>query len=185
MLGDYYGVRWMEFYSDNSEKDKVDYRHRGPLTDLFPNFKKLDRCEHPFPTSDVLRWNTMLIEPPIYLKALTRDFQLVGGKIVTRDFSDLDELLDLSEDVIVNCTGLGAKNLFNDEELMPIKGQITILPPQPEVDYMVDVVHHMVPRKDGILLAGPWEPGVETLEPNPEAIQRVMNSHIEFFKKMR
>ena len=79
----------------------------------------------------------------------------------------------------------GAKNLFNDEELMPIKGQITILLPQPEVDYMVDVVHHMVPRKDGILLAGTWEPGVETLEPNPEAIQRVMNSHMEFFEKMR
>ena len=185
MLGDYYGVRWMEFYSGNSGKDKVDYRHRGSLTDLFPNFKKLDRYEHPFPTSNVLRWNTMLIEPPIYLKALTRDFQLVGGKIVARNFSDLDELLDLSEDVIVNCTGLGAKNLFNDEELIPIKGQITILLPQPEVDYMVDVVHHMVPRKDGILLSGTWEPGVETLEPNPEAIQRVMNSHMKFFEKMR
>ena len=138
---------------------------------MLANLKVIDKVDLP--------------EPPIYLKALTRDFQLVGGKIVARDFSNLDELLNLPEDVIVNCTGLGAKNLFNDEELMPIKGQITILLPQPEVDYMVDVVHHMVPRKDGILLAGTWEPGIETLEPNPEAIQRVMNSHMEFFEKMR
>jgi hypothetical protein len=29
--------------------------------------------------------------------------------------------------VIVNCTGLGSKALFNDEELIPVKGQLTVM----------------------------------------------------------
>ena len=185
MVGDYYGVRWMECYSEASEEERLDHSRENPLFDLFPNFRELDQKQHPFPSTDVLRWNTMLIEPPIYLKALVRDFQLAGGKIVVRDFADLEELLALSEDVILNCTGLGSRMLFNDEELTPIKGQLTVLLPQPEIDYMVDIVHHMVSRKDGILLAGTWEPGVSSLEPDQEAIERVMNTHMEFFAKMK
>ena len=35
----------------------------------------------------------------------------------------------------MNCTGLGAKALFGDEELTPVKGQLTFLLPQPEIAY--------------------------------------------------
>src|SRR3546814_1275852 len=34
-----------------------------------------------------------------------------------------------------NCTGLGARDLFGDMELIPIRGQLAILIPQPEVRY--------------------------------------------------
>ena len=32
--------------------------------------------------------------------------------------------------MIVNCTGLGAKAIFSDPELMPLKGQLVVLIPQ-------------------------------------------------------
>ena len=65
---------------------------------------------------------------------------------------------------------LGARELFGDRELMPIKGQLTVLLPQPEVDYaMVGMGLYMFPRRDGIVLGGTFERGVETMEPNPEA----------------
>jgi D-amino-acid oxidase len=38
--------------------------------------------------------------------------------------------------VIFNCTGLGARALFGDQELTPIKGQLTVLLPQTEVNYL-------------------------------------------------
>ena len=37
--------------------------------------------------------------------------------------------------MIVNCTGLGAKALFSDPELMPLKGQLIVLIPQEEMNY--------------------------------------------------
>ena len=76
-----------------------------------------------------------MFEPPVYLNALLRDYQLDGGRVAVREFENVDQLLGLSEPVLVNCTGLGAKALFGDEELHPIKGQLTVLLPQPEIDY--------------------------------------------------
>jgi glycine/D-amino acid oxidase-like deaminating enzyme len=125
------------------------------------------------------------IEPPIYLNALMRDFQLAGGRIVVRDFPDLRSLLALPEPVLMNCTGLGARSLFDDHKVIPIKGQLMVLPPQPEVDYMVDIVNDMVSRKDGVLLGGLSEPNVWTLEPNEEARRRSMAENIKFFGAMK
>lgn len=127
----------------------------------------------------------MQIEPPIYLNALMRDFQLAEGRIIVREFPDLRSLLTLPEPVVMNCTGLGARSLFGDQKLFPTKGQLMVLPPQPEVDYMADIVHDMVSRKDGVLLGGLSEPNVWTLEPNEEARRRSMAEHIEFFRAMR
>ncbi len=185
MVGDYYGVHWIESYSENQEDLRRSHGGESSLHDLYPEFSELGRTEHSFPMPSVLRWFTMLIEPPIYLNAVMRDFQLAGGRIVVRDFPDQKAVLALPEPVIINCTGLGAKALFNDPELTPVKGQFTVLIPQPEIDYITDIPGDMVPRKDGILLGSTWEPGVWTLEPNEEAIHRVINRHRHFFDKMK
>ena len=86
----------------------------------------------------------------------------------------------------MNCTGLGAKALFGDEELTPIKGQLTVLLPQPEIDYCTlaaDV--YMFPRSDGVLLGGTHERGVWSLEPDLEAKQRILAEHARIFQQMR
>ncbi len=103
-----------------------------------------------------------------------------------REFGDLAAVLALSEPVILNCTGLGAAKIFGDQELMPIKGQLTVLLPQPEIDYITLTEElYMFPRRDGILLGGTHERGVWTLEPNAEAAERVLAGHIDFFRRMR
>ena len=95
-------------------------------------------------------------------------------------------MLALPEPVILNCTGLGAAKIFGDQELMPIKGQLTVLLPQPEIDYITLTEElYMFPRRDGILLGGTHERGVWTLEPNAEAAERVLAGHIDFFRRMR
>ena len=88
---------------------------------------------------------------------------------------------------MINCTGLGARELFGDRELTPVKGQLTVLLPQPEVDYAVatDEDLYMFPRRDGILLGGTQERGVETQEPNRDAERRILTSHKAIFDAMR
>ena len=64
----------------------------------------------------------------------------------------------LDDPVIINCTGLGSRDLFSDYDLILVKGQLTFLLPQPEVDYMViSGGLYMFPRSDGILLGGSFE----------------------------
>ncbi len=88
-------------------------------------------------------------------------------------FAEPSQLSTLSEPVVLNCTGLGARDLFGDRELMPIKGQLHVPIPQPEVDYaMVGQGLYMFPRRDGIILGGTFERGVETMDVNRAAEQR-------------
>lgn len=85
----------------------------------------------------------------------------------------------------MNCTGLGAKTLFGDEELTPIKGQLTVLLPQPEVDYIMGTTGlSMIPRRDGIALGQTWEPGEWSLEPSPTEMERVLEGLTQFFADM-
>jgi D-amino-acid oxidase len=184
LVGEDYGVYWREeyFLTDDPRQELGDWG----LRDLFPQRRTLSASDNPFAARHVTVDNLMFIEPPTYLRALMRDFELAGGRIVVRAFAAPGELAALPETVIVNCTGLGARELFGDGELTPIKGQLTVLLPQPEVDYAVLTPDlYMFPRRDGILLGGTHERGVETLEPNLEAEQRILAGHREIFQGMR
>ncbi len=152
--------------------------------------------EHPFPSRFATRTPWLLIEPAIYLEALMRDVLLFGGRIVIRQFATSRDLMSLRESLIVNCTGLGARELFKDDDLIPVKGQLTMLVPQPDINYATSGgvpgslnarsgFIHMAPRSDGIALGGTAEQGVWDLEPNESALRRIVESHIELFEAMR
>ena len=152
--------------------------------------------EHPFPSRFATRTPWLRIEPTIYLDALVRDVLLFDGHIVIRNFNTPEDLTSLRESLIVNCTGLGARELFGDNELIAQKGQLTMLVPQPEVDYATTggvpgspnargEFIHMVPRSDGIALGGTREEGIWDLKPNAEAQLGIVESHIELFRGMR
>jgi glycine/D-amino acid oxidase-like deaminating enzyme len=151
---------------------------------LYPEAKQLSAAENPFDIPFAYRRQTMLIEPAIYLSALLRDFQIAGGRVVIRGFGSAPDVLALAEKVIYNCTGLGAGALFGDTELTPIRGQLTFLLPQPEIDYMTigpgDI--YMFPRRDGILLGGSHERGDARLEVDPATTERVLRENRELFE---
>ena len=137
----------------------------------------------------------MRIEPSIYLDALMNDFLNWGGKVVIRKFETPRDVATLTENVIVNCTGLGSKALFNDPDLVPLKGQLVVLIPQPEITYGTTGaarqlppdpgVVHMMPRSDGIILGGTSVRDNWSLEIEEKERQRVMDCHIELFKSMK
>ena len=184
LVGDHYGIRWIENYvlSNNPPQQG----RPNEVEALLPEVRDLEKNEHPFDAPYVHRFTTMLIEPPVYLTAVLQDFFIAGGKVVVRDFASANEIVALPEPVVMNCTGLGARALFKDEELTPVKGQLTFLLPQPEVDYIAIAGElYMFPRRDGILLGGTHESGNWSLEPNKEAAQQIMEGHQKLFADMR
>jgi D-amino-acid oxidase len=200
MAGPYYGVSWLDNYtlSENLPVEPPSTPERPNLNAGFNAGREvLQPGEHPFPTRFAIRNATIRIEPSIYLDALVRDFLLWGGRIVIRKFDGPRDLMTLGEPILVNCTGLGARDLFGDQELVPLKGQLTVLVPQTEVNYHTQgglrpqperpgsLGIHMMPRTDGIALGGTSQRGVWTLEPDDDERRRIVDSHIEVFAAMK
>jgi len=183
LVGDTYGVRWIENYILRDSPPPQ--QQPSPIRDLFFAADVLPRHDHPFAASHVSRFTTMLIEPPVFLPAITRDFLLRGGRIHVREFHEARDLFRLDEKVVVNCAGLGAHALFGDTELTPIKGQLAILLPQPEVDYiMIKGDYYMFPRRDGIVLGGTHDRDEWRLDVDPAVTARILANHRAIFERM-
>jgi glycine/D-amino acid oxidase-like deaminating enzyme len=118
------------------------------------------------------------VETGRFLRELTRDMQIAGGQIRIRNFATPAELAALPERLIFNCTGLGSHDLFGDTDLHPVRGQLAILLPQPEIRYAYSgEAGYMFPRADGILLGGTFEHDQWEATPQPEAIARIIERH--------
>ncbi len=185
LVGPKYGVSWISNYQTHTSYPDPD-SIRNSYADLYPQLEVQGPGEHPFPVPYVRHFDSMLIEPAIYLPQMLEDFYTAGGRVTISNFQDRDHLLTVAEPVIFNCTGLGARTLFDDEELIPIKGQLTFLLPQREVNYMIigNGGLYMFPRQDGILLGGTFERNNWSTEPDPEATTRIINGHRDFFNAM-
>jgi D-amino-acid oxidase len=190
LSGPDYAVRWLPLYSLSTHGP-----HQAPPPDdpasevesLYPAAHELAATESPFATPFAYRRHSMLIEPAPYLTALIRDFHLAGGRIVIRTFAGARDLAALPEPLLFNCTGLGARTLFGDEELTPIRGQLVVLLPQPEIDYMTlgPGNIYMFPRRDGILLGGSFERGNSNLDPDPAISERILRENKALFDGMK
>ena len=181
MVGDDYGIRWLPTYSETSGG-----LERQLLPTFPPDNRLLTPAEHPFPVAHMTRYDTLYVETGRYLRQMIRDVEIAGGRIAVRDFATPADLAALPERLVFNCTGLGAHALFGDTELRPVRGQLAILLPQPEIRYaFVGEAGYMFPRADGILLGGTFERDQWDATPQPEAIARIIASHQQLFAGLR
>lgn len=185
LTGAKYGIRWLESYElfDTWPAETTS----ASFDDLYAYHGNLLPGEHPFGNRYAKRFVTMQIDPGTLLRQLTADFQLAGGGLIVRNFENLDNVLNLPETVIFNCTGLGAAALFDDPYLVPSKGQLVFLPPDPAVDYMTvsydeDGFLHMFPRSDVLLLGGIVRIGDSSRNVEVDVTKRIVQGHIELFE---
>jgi glycine/D-amino acid oxidase-like deaminating enzyme len=183
-----YGIRWMRNYSlsDTPWNSQINTGLYGLLQGLLPEIKLLPAGTHPFGSKFVRQFDGMIVEPPIYLPAMLTDVRIAGGKIVVREIKSLEEVQGLPERLVFNCTGLGAKALFGDEELIPIRGQLTFLLPQPEVTYATTYENtYMFSRQDGVALGGTHEMGDWNLQPDMTTKAAILAKQAALFDGMR
>ena len=183
MVGDDYGIRWLPTYVDAPSGNDDG---PSPMDAYHPGRRVLAPADHPFPLERVVRFETMYVETGRFLRQLTRDVQVAGGAIRVREFATPADIAALPERLVFNCTGLGAGALFGDAGIQPVRGQLAVLLPQPEVRYaFTGEAGYMFPRADGILLGGTFERGVWDTNPNPARIARILERHQRFWSAMR
>ena len=132
-----------------------------------------------------------LIETPIYLKYLVNRFEESGGEIIQQEIASFEEL-DTSY-LIVNCTGLGAKNLCHDETLFPIQGQVVKVEPSSNIEGMAtdylfgeseDEMAYIIPRRDGIVLGGSAKKHNSSTKPDADLTNRIISYCSDFEPKV-
>ncbi len=183
LVGSEYGVRWIDSFELLRSEASLERELPGG-NDLYPAPEVHRDPENYFGFPVVRQYTTMLIEPSIYLSALLRDFYIAGGRVVVKEFRSRQEIARLREPVIFNCTGLGSRALFDDEQLVPVRGQLEVLLPQPEIDYCYASSGYMFPRRDGIILGGTWDHDNWSLTPDPEQANQILQGHIEIMKHL-
>jgi D-amino-acid oxidase len=193
MVGPAYGVRWLDNYDlkrDSTQTGgELANARRDGIEDLYPDVEAIDPATLPFAGfKSIHRFSTMLMEPNTFLPAIQRDFLIAGGRIVVRTFRKPAEIARLAEPVVFNCTGLGARNLFGDTELGPVRGQLSFLEPQPEIAYCYlapvgDDSLYMFPRSDGIALGGTFQHDNWSTSVDRATETRILEEHATIFTR--
>ena len=159
MLGVQDIVQWGDEYRIHSSVPRNTDGNGGhaiyQIEGLAPEWKTLDKRDHPFNADRVTRRSNMIFNIPGYLNFHLNNFLLRGGKLKIQAIKSLEDIDALPQQTVVNCTGLGARAIFNDQELRPISGQLACLVPQSEVTYkLITQGAYFITRKDGIYLGG-------------------------------
>ncbi len=76
------------------------------------------------------------IDGQLFMDDLHNKVKQNGAVFKQCHFDSLEDVLNLNESVIINCTSMGSIKLFNDQEFIPVRGQLVYFKPQKEIDYL-------------------------------------------------
>lgn len=182
-----YGVYWHDYHF-LSHKTPSQKRELPGGNDLYPEYT-VSTDNNLFGYHYQEKMKSLMIDPSFYLERLKLDAQISGAKFKLKKFDSIDDLMALKESVVINCTGLGAKTLFNDEKMLPLQGQLTLLLPQPEIDYSYvavnkDSFYYMFPRKGAIVLGGTAVRNAYSTEPDRQLSMKMVHAHGELAARL-
>ena len=126
-----------------------------------------------------LRFAVPQAEMPVYQPWLARQVLERGGEIVRQKVDDLAELGREGVDAVVNCPGLGARELVGDASVYPVRGQIVRVK-NPGVTMSVRDEYHRAgrayvhPRSTDCLLGGTLDEDQWDTTPDPAVAESIL-----------
>jgi D-amino-acid oxidase len=99
-----------------------------------------------------------LMDTTIYLDYLAARFRKAGGEANVDVCVKKLENIDPKFDVVINCAGIGARELVHDADLEPHRGQVAIVPRIKDLSYAVVCddapLMYAIPRRNDCVLGG-------------------------------
>ncbi|ROQ24253.1 FAD dependent oxidoreductase [Gallaecimonas pentaromativorans] len=160
-------VEWLPVYNLSSLPFDKANRHALPgepdyphweaqlLNGLRPADQPLAPGASPFRQPHVRREQLLMFNLSQYGDWLLARFRAAGGRLLAAELSCEQDFARLGSQLVINCTGFGAKALLGDDALLPVRGQTCRLPPQLAVCYGIrdwDSGVSAYPRRDGVLV---------------------------------
>jgi glycine/D-amino acid oxidase-like deaminating enzyme len=173
--------------SPNDSRPQFAELQRELISDLIPNSAEFGPGTHPFANRYLRRNTLMMFNLASYSRMLMSEFLANGGKIEIVEFHAPGDLAALRQKTLVNATGYGARALFNDSSITPVRGQLARLIPQPEVSYGLYYKGvSFVPRRDGLVFQSVGEDDYygfndATAEPDPAEAKFAVTTIAQLF----
>lgn len=157
-----------------------------------PNWMKLVYGAHRLSSSELEKLNdqyrenyksgwtfvSYTVEPARLLPWLTKQFLEAGGEVRNRKIYALSELIDDGYDLIINCTGLGARELVGDDTVIPIRGQVArVTAPWLKYGFLEadDHGNYIIPNFDCVVLGGTHQENDFDCTPREEDSEFIRN----------
>jgi D-amino-acid oxidase len=146
---------------------------RSPLepyywTQLLPDLRPCEPAELPAGFTHGWHYSAPVATMPVYLEYLRARFERAGGAI------------EMVAPVVVNCSGVGARDLVPDPAVVPVRGQVVIAANPGIEEFYVNRdeeppwIVYMFPHGETVLLGGTNEEGSWDLEPKPFIAERIV-----------
>jgi D-amino-acid oxidase len=118
-----------------------------------------------------------LMDTTIYLNYLVERFKKAGGEIESGiRFDELDDV-DPDFDLVINCAGIGARDLANDANLEPHRGQVAIVSKPENLDCAIVCddapLMYVIPRTNDCVFGGTNDVS-DNLNPDPATTKAVV-----------
>src|SRR5579872_1468864 len=148
-------------------------------TRLLPDLRPCEPSELPDGFTDGWHYSAPVATMPVYLEYLRARFERAGGTIEVAAVPALAGLAGAAP-VVVNCSGVGARDLVPDPAVRPVRGQVVIADNPGIEEFYVNRdeeppwIVYMFPHGETVLLGGTNEEGAWDLEPNPSIAERIV-----------
>ncbi|HEX6930929.1 MAG TPA: FAD-dependent oxidoreductase [Streptosporangiaceae bacterium] len=141
-----------------------------------------DPAELPAGFATGWRYSAPIVDMPSHLDFLLAELLGKGGHLeLGPALSALAEAADLSAaPVIVNCAGIGARDLVPDAGLTPVRGQVVVAANPGLTEFFVGeredptTVTYIFPHGPVVVLGGTQQHGQASMRPDPGTAERIL-----------
>ncbi|GAA3766853.1 FAD-dependent oxidoreductase [Plantactinospora mayteni] len=134
-------------------------------------FRMCEASELPYGFATGWRYTAPLVDMPVYLGYLRGRLEEAGGGIEIRRIDSFNEAAGFAS-VVVNCAGMGARDLVPDLDLTPIRGQLVVVENPGITEFFSEDTGpspdllHFYPQGETLVLGGTAQPGEWSREPD-------------------
>jgi D-amino-acid oxidase len=167
---------------------------RRPLGSARPEqLEGVRRCacrELPAGFAGGYRFTAPLLDMPVYLAYLQRRLADAGTVVEIRRVTSLAEPAAQAP-VVVNCTGIGARHVVPDRDLMPLRGQLVVVENPGLTEFFVEDTGsspyqcYIYPHGSTVVLGGVALRGQWSLEPDEAVAAGILARCVEVEPRLR
>lgn len=163
------GVRMVEGVHGETRLDAL-----GAWAGMVPGLRAATRDEY---AGEGLWARLPLVDMPAHLEWLRGRLLAAGGSVETRTARDLAEA---AAPIVVNCTGLGARELVPDPSVRPVRGQLVVVENPGVTTWLTSVdegsaaTTYVMPQPYGLVLGGTAEEDEWSTEPDPATAAEIV-----------
>jgi len=151
--------------------------------DVLPDLTRV--ASPPAGFADGWAYTAPVVEMPLYLPSLVKRLENAGGTLTRAALSGLPS----SADLVVNCTGLGARLTAADPTVTPVRGQVLSVAQCGLSEWLIAVrpegLTFVIPRSNDVIVGGTSEPGNWNLAADPAVSTAILERAAELVPQLR